>query len=95
MMKEAILNEVRMGVLGMMEDTILGGGNSFHYEQQVGTAWIDVEFHEVRIGGFLEGDYDITVSHEDGHRNSPTLERELISVMPDWFKTKEALMPTA
>ena len=36
---ERILNEVKAGVLAKMEDTILGGDNRFHYEQEFGTAW--------------------------------------------------------
>ena len=92
---ENILNEVRTGVQAKMEDTILGGDNRFHYEKEYGEAYIDIDFHEVYCGAFLIDDWDVHVSHEDAHKESPMLEAALRAVMPDWFKVKEELMPSA
>ena len=92
---ENILSEVRTGVQEMMEQTIIGGDNRFHYEKEYGTAYIDIDFHEVYCGAFMIDDFDIHVSHEDACKESPMLESALRAVMPDWFKIKEELMPTA
>ena len=92
---ENILNEVRKGVQSMMEDTILGGDNRFHYEKEYGDAYIDIDFHEVYCGAFLLDDWDIHVSHEDTRKESPLLEHALRSVMPDWFQLKEEMMQAA
>lgn len=92
---ENILNEVRTGVQVMMEETILGGDNRFHYEKEYGTAYVDIEFHEVYCGAFMIDDWDVHVSHEDARKESPMLEAALRAVMPDWFKVKEALEPSA
>lgn len=92
---ERILDEVKAGVLAKMEDTILGGDNRFHYEQEFGTAWVDIDFHEVYCGAFMIDDWDVHVAHEDGHKESPMLEQALRAVMPDWFKVKEELVPSA
>ena len=92
---ETILDEVRKGVQSKMEDTILGGDNRFHYEKEFGTAYIDIDFHEVYCGAFMIDDWDVHVSHEDAHKESPMLEAALRAVMPDWFKVKEELLPSA
>ena len=92
---ENILNEVRKGVQEKMEETIIGGDNRFHYEKEYGTAYIDIDFHEVYCGAFLIDDFDIHVSHEDGCKESPLLEAALRAVMPDWFKIKEDLLQAA
>lgn len=92
---ENILSEVRTGVQKQMEDAILWGDNRFHYEKEYGTAYIDIEFHEVRCSSFLIDDFDIHVSHEDVHKESPMLEAALRSVMPDWFKIKEDMRQSA
>ena len=92
---EKILTEVIQGVRSMMEDTILGGDNRFHYEKEYGEAYIDIEFHEVYCGAFLIDDWDVHVSHEDSHKESPMLEAALRAVMPDWFKVKEELLQSA
>ena len=91
MKREVLLEDVRMGVLGKMESTILGGGTRFCYDKQVGTGYIEIEFHEVRCGAFLDCEFEVLVAHEDASKESPMLEAALFAVMPDWFKTKERL----
>ena len=92
---ESLLSNVRQGVQNKMEETILDGGTRFCYEKKVGTAWIVIDFQEVCSGAFLSAYFDIEVAHEDAHKRSTTLERALFAVMPDWFKTKEVLQPSA
>ena len=86
---EQILKDLHYGVLSKMEDTILAGGTSFHYETEYGCAFVDIDFHEVCNFPWLSADWDVTVSHEDGHKRSPLLEKAIEAVMPDWFETKE------
>lgn len=92
MKREVLLEDVRMGVLGKMESTILGGGDRFSFDRQYGGAMVEIYFREVRRGGFVEEDYEILVAHEGGHKESPMLEAAIREVMPDWFKLKEELV---
>ena len=92
---ENILSEVQAGVLSKMEDTILGGDNRFHWEKEFGTAYVDIDFHEVYCGAFTIDDWDVHVSHEDATKESPLLEAALRAILPDWFETKERMRQIA
>ena len=92
---EQVLKDVRMGVQDMMERTVINGDTDFHYEQRFGTAYVDIDFCETCSCGYVTGNITVHVSHEDGRKCSPLLEKAIRSVLPKWFDVKDEILQSA
>lgn len=92
---EQILKEVCAGVQEQMELTAINGDTGFHYEHQYGTAYVDIDFCETCCGRYLSDDIEVHVSHEDGTKTSPLLEKAISSVLPKWFDVKDKVLQSA
>ena len=87
-----IINQVAEEVRKEMEQSIIEGASSMHYEKMVGDAYIDVEITEQSVGCCLTMVVDVIVSHYDTGHRSPLLESETKRALPDWYEVQDSMI---